>query len=46
MMQDVHVKSNTGLLWQEQHSIIRKVKFKEETSQTVHLTLALYGAEN
>jgi len=40
------VKSNTGLLWQEQHSIIRRLKFKEETSQTVHLTLPFYGAEN
>jgi hypothetical protein len=46
MMQDVHVKSDTGLLWQEQHSIIRRLKFKEETSQTAHLTRALFGAEN
>jgi len=46
MMQNVHVKSNTVLLLQEQHSVIRRLKFKEEPIQTVHLTLALYGAEN
>jgi hypothetical protein len=46
MVQDVHVRSNTGLLWQEQQAIVRRLKFKEETSQTVDLRLALYGAEN
>ena len=38
--EDVNVKSNTGLLWQEQLLIRRRLKFNEETSQTAHLTLS------
>jgi hypothetical protein len=44
MMQDVYVNSNTGFLWQEQHSIIRRIKLKEETTQSLHMMLALCGA--
>ena len=44
MMQDVHVKLNPGLPWQEQHSKGRRLfrqqiglKFTEETSEVLHL---------
>jgi hypothetical protein len=51
-MEDVHVKLNPGLPWQNQHSAGRKLfhlqtglKFKEETSEALHLEHTLHGAE-
>jgi hypothetical protein len=40
MVQDVHVKSSPGLLWQNQHSTRRRLfspAFKEETSKVLRL---------